>query len=205
VESTLKCEHILQKIKETNIRRFGTEHPSQNEDIKKKTRETNQQNYGFDYPTQHPEFKKKSMETSRRKYGVDYPCQHPTFAEKISKTAYRSKDFVFPSGRVERIQGYEHLALNELLFKYNIREEDIVTNRGQVPRVSYQGVDGKQHYYFVDIFIPSQKRCIEVKSTWTAEKKKDCIFLKQDALKEAGYSCEIWVYDDKANKVACHI
>ena len=40
-------------------------------------------------------------------------------------------------------------------------------------------------------------------STWTA-KKKDCIFLKQRAVKDAGYKCEIWVYNTKGEKVECY-
>lgn len=56
----------------------------------------------------------------------------------------------------------------------------------------------------VDIFIPMQNRCIEVKSTWTAEKGKDCIFLKQEAAKKLGYTYEIWVYDQKGNKIELH-
>jgi hypothetical protein len=43
--------------------------------------------------------------------------------------------------------------------------------------------------------------CIEVKSTWTFEKQKDIIFLKQNAAKQLGYLYEIWVYDNKGNKV----
>ena len=46
-----------------------------------------------------------------------------------------------------------------------------------------------------------QNRCIEVKSTWTAKKKKDTILLKQKAAKELGYDYEIWIYDRKANRV----
>jgi len=59
----------------------------------------------------------------------------------------------------------------------------------------------KKHRHYVDIFIPSQNKCIEVKSTWTAEKKKDNIYLKQQAAKELGYKYEIWVYNRKFEKV----
>ena len=38
----------------------------------------------------------------------------------------------------------------------------------------------------------------------TREKKKDNIFLKQNAGKELGYQYEIWVYDGKGKKVECH-
>ena len=57
----------------------------------------------------------------------------------------------------------------------------------------------------MDIFIPSENKCIEVKSTWTAKKKKDNIFLKQNAGKELGYKYEIWVYDCKGNKVETYV
>lgn len=56
-----------------------------------------------------------------------------------------------------------------------------------------------------EIFIRSKQICIEVKSTWTAEKGKDNIFLKQNAGKGLGYKYEIWVYDGKGNKVECHV
>ena len=59
----------------------------------------------------------------------------------------------------------------------------------------------KKHKHYVDIFIKSQNRCIEVKSKWTAEKNKHTVFLKQNAAKEAGYLYEIWVYDSKGNKI----
>jgi UDP-N-acetylglucosamine 1-carboxyvinyltransferase len=52
-----------------------------------------------------------------------------------------------------------------------------------------------------DIFIPSQNRCVEVKSTWTMKKKKDNIFLKQNAAKMLGYNYEIWVYNGKGQIV----
>jgi hypothetical protein len=44
----------------------------------------------------------------------------------------------------------------------------------------------------------------EVKSTWIFEQKIDTIFLKQEACKLCGYQCEIWVYDEKGEKVECH-
>ena len=58
---------------------------------------------------------------------------------------------------------------------------------------------------YVDIYIPSQNRCIEVKSTWTAKKNVHNIFLKQYAAKQLGYNYEIWVYDGKGNKIETHL
>ena len=43
-----------------------------------------------------------------------------------------------------------------------------------------------------------------VKSTWTAEKNKHNIFLKQKAAKDLGYKYEIWVYNNKKYKINCY-
>ena len=122
-------------------------------------------------------------------------------SEKASKNAYKGYDYIFPSGRTERMQGFENYMLNDLLFKENISENDIIVKRSGVPIIWYLDANGKKHRYFVDCFIKSQNRCIEVKSTWTAEKKQDIIYLKQQALKDAGYLCEIWIYDSKGEIV----
>jgi hypothetical protein len=129
--------------------------------------------------------------------------QDPSISEKQNKNAYKSKDYVYPSGRIDKIQGYEHFALNDLL-KEGILEDDIITSRKLVPEIWYNDKNEKKHRYFVDIFIKSQNRCIEVKSIWSLDKDKDCIFLKQQAMKDNGYDCEIWIYNSKGEKVECH-
>jgi hypothetical protein len=85
--------------------------------------------------------------------------------------------------------------------KYIEVKNDIVVGAKNVPTIWYDDDDGKKHRHYVDIFIPPQNRCIEVKSNWTAEKKKDNIFLKQNAAKNLGYKYEIWVYDSKGVRV----
>lgn len=135
------------------------------------------------------------------KYGAENPQQNAEVSEKASKNAYKAYDYIFPSGRIERIQGYEKFMLNDLLQKEGILEDDIVVKRTEVPCVFYEDVNGKKRKYFVDCFIKSQNCCIETKSPWTAAVKKDCIYLKQNALKDAGYKCEIWIYNGKGELV----
>ena len=59
--------------------------------------------------------------------------------------------------------------------------------------------DNKKSRHYVDIFIPSQNFCIEVKSTWTFSRKNEDILAKQKAGKELGYKYEIWIFDSKGN------
>jgi hypothetical protein len=147
----------------------------------------------------------RSKETCLKKYGVEHSSQNQEIMEKASKKSYQKKAYIFPSTRLEYIQGYEKYALDELLHNENIEEDKINIGCKNVPTIWYEDEIGKKHRHYVDIFIPSQNRCIEVKSTWTAIKKKDNIFLKQKAGKELGYQYEIWIYDGKGKLVERHV
>ena len=59
----------------------------------------------------------------------------------------------------------------------------------------------KTHRHYVDIYIPKLNLCIEIKSEWTLQSKKDNILIKQAAAKEAGYNYEIWVYNKDGEKI----
>jgi hypothetical protein len=199
--TNLKCPLTKEKIKKTNLIKYGFEHNSQNEEIKNKKIYTCIQNFGVNFPTQSEIIKQKSKQTCLKNYGAEHPSQNAEYAEKHSKTSYNKKEYTFPSGNKISYQGFENYALDFLLNNENINESDIITGCKNVPTIWYNDETDKKHRHYVDIFIPSQNKCIEVKSTWTAEKKKDCIFLKQNAAKELGYNYEIWVYDGKGNIV----
>ena len=201
--SNLQLEETKQKIKETNLKKYGVEHNSNSEEVRNKRKITCLEKYGKEYYSQTPEFKQKLIQTSLKNWGTEFPNQNPDLLEKNSINSYSRKDFIFPSGNCIKIQGYEHYGLNELLKTFE--ETDIVTGATNVPTIWYMGIDGKKHRHYVDIFIPTENLCIEVKSIWTAKKKQDNIFLKQNAAKELGYKYEIWIYNQKGICVEKHI
>jgi hypothetical protein len=200
VEYLQQSKEIREKGKKTCLINYGVEHPHQCKEIKEKIRKTNLEKYGVENYSQTNEFKEKCKKTSIEKYGVEHPHQCEEIMEKVSKNAYKIKVFKFKSGNEIKCQGYEPFALQELI-ENNIDETDIVTGCKNVPSIWYNDESGKKHRHYVDIYIPNQNKCIEVKSTWTFKKKEDNIFLKQKAAKELGYNYEIWVYDNKGNKV----
>jgi len=204
VEHILQNEQYKEKYKKIIMEKYGVKYISQNEDIKKKKIETSLKRYGVEYPIQNEYVKKKRIETSLKKYGVEYPIQHPEVLDKNIKSCYKTKQYIFSSGRIEYIQGYEHFALDELINNEYINENDIIIGAKNVPSIWYFDNNGKNHRHFVDIFIPTQNRCIEVKSIWTAEKNKHNIYLKQQAAKDLGYKYEIWVYNEKKEKISCY-
>ena len=200
VENFAQSQIIKDKKIKTCLEKYGVKYSFQSEEIKDKCKLTCLEKYGFENARQSEEIKDKCKLTCLEKYGVEHPQQNPEVAERSSKKSYNPKIFLFPSGNEIKCQGYEPFALKELI-ENNINENEIKTGAKNVPTIWYDDLNGKKHRHYVDIFIPSQNKCIEVKSTWTAEKKKDCIFLKQNAAKELGYEYEIWVYDNNGSKV----
>lgn len=197
VEYPQQCKEIRDKSKQTCLNKYGVEHPMQFKEFQDKMKENIQIKYGVEHYSQTDEFKEKCKNTSLKRYGVEHPMQDEKFMEKMSKSAYNIKTFTFPSGNQIKCQGYEPFALNELV---KLEEEsNILTGCKNVPTIWYNDEEGKKHRHYVDIFIPSKNKCIEVKSTWTAQKKN--ILLKQKVAKELGYEYEIWIYDNKGNKV----
>jgi hypothetical protein len=201
VENANQSEEIREKIRQTNLEIYGVEYGLQNVNVKEKRKLTNLEKYGVENPLQNEEIKKKIREQNLEKYGVEYPSQNKSIFEKMNKNSYYIKDYLLPSGKLIKIQGFEHYALDELLKCESICESDIITGCKNVPVIWYNDANDKKHRHYVDIYIPLQNKCIEVKSTWTFKTQKETIFLKQNAAKELGYLYEIWVYDNKGNKV----
>jgi hypothetical protein len=201
VEYPSQSELVKAKIRETNLENYGVNYGFQNENVKEKIKNTNLEKYGVEYANQSEVVKEKSKQTNMVKYGVEYSMQRPEIMEKQIKQSYYLKEYTLPSGKIIQIQGYEHFALDELTQKENIDEEDIITGCKNVPTIWYNDSNNKKRRHFVDIFIPSKNKCIEVKSLWTLKKQKEVIFLKQTAAKELVYLYEIWVYDKEGNKV----
>jgi hypothetical protein len=200
VEYAGQSEEIKEKIKETNLAKYGCEYGLQNENIKEKRKLTNLRKYGVENQLQRTEIKEQLKQTCLKKYGVEHASQCPEIMEKNVKMSYYLKDYLFPSGNKIKIQGYENYAIDELI-KNDINEEDIVTGCKNVPEIWYNDINGKRRRHYVDIFIPSQNKCIEIKSTWTFKKQQDIVFLKKQAAQDVNYLYEIWVYDNKGIKV----
>lgn len=133
----------------------------------------------------------KNKETCIKKYGVSHTSQVPAIADKILKNCYKSKEYKLPSGKIIKLQGYEPQALNILLETFN--EDDILTDRKDMPEIWYYTDDGKKHRYYPDMYIQKENLIIEVKSNWTYKKYLDINLLKEKACLDAGYNFKFMI------------
>jgi hypothetical protein len=203
-KNVFQNKDIINKIKLTSMKKIGVQHNMQLDSNKEIFKNTCLKKYGVENPSQIQDVKNKKKETCLKNWGVEYPTQNSEIMEKNIKQNYKKKEYIFPSNKIIDIQGYENFALDELIINEKIDESDIITGCKNVPVIWYNDETGKKHRHYVDIFIPSQNRCIEVKSTWTYTKQIDIVLLKQSAAKELDYKYEIWVYNSKKEKVNCY-
>lgn len=74
------------KIKSTNIEKYGVEVPAQNKNIRKKMEQTNIERYGVPHAYQNENIKTKGIKTVQEKYGVDNVFQLEEVKKKSKKT-----------------------------------------------------------------------------------------------------------------------
>jgi len=118
--------------------------------------------------------------------------QIPEYVEKVMNSSSQFKDFVMPSGKMVKLQGYEPKVLTELLKTYP--EEDILT-QNEIIRylgpILYIGIDGKEHSYRPDFYIKSENKIVEVKGKrWYIMHEETCK-LKEKACLKMGLNYEI--------------
>lgn len=155
-------------------------------ELRSKGQETCREKYGD--PNYHN--KEKYKKTCLKRYGVEHPNQCEAI---FQKRKIRWKDYTLPSRNVVKIQGYEDRFLDEY-FANGGKEEDIIFQRKEMPKIWYLGEDGKKHRYFPDFFIPKDNLIIEVKSTWTIGTKPEKNLLKEKACKDLGYKFQFAIY-----------
>lgn len=194
VEYVLQSKYIREQIKETNLLKYGVENPQQNKEIKEKTCNTNLIKFNCKSPLGDSIIQEKSIQTNLERYGVPHHSQNSEVAETMLKNAYNKKQYILPSGKIIFIQGYENFMLDYLLQSEKIMETDIFTKRNDVPVIWYIDKTGKKRRHYVDFYIKSQNRCIEVKSTFTNQEKNN-VLEKQQFAKDLGLKYEIWIFN----------
>lgn len=138
------------------------------------------------------EIKNKKENTLLIKTGFKYPMQYGLSKKKQKISAFSSKKFIFPSGKVVYVQGFEGKVITELL-KAGIKESELIVEDDEMPVIFYK-IDDTYHRYYPDIYIPRYNLILEIKSNYTfngyesGNTGKYINFLKRDACIKLGYN-----------------
>lgn len=119
-------------------------------------------------------------------------CSKCALDPQLNHKGFKRKEYIFPNGRKELVQGYEPWTLDYLLNTTII--EDIIVSGKDKPIISYN-YEGKLRNYFPDCFILSSNTIVETKSTWTMKKQMEQNFSKISGSLESGYNIRFLVWD----------
>ena len=167
----MHIRHILQKIKNTNLKKFGVEFPLQqlkkeNSEIYQKISQTCINKFDVDSPLKNKEVREKIKQTNIQKYGVDNPLKNKEIREKIKQTniqkygvdnPLKNKEIWKKSQDNRQISSKSKLEnnfLNYLKLKYE--SDDIITQ-----------YKSKEYPYYCDFYIKSINLYIEIQGHWT--------------------------------------
>jgi hypothetical protein len=187
---------MIEKGKATCMKKYGVDNAGRDPEIIDKIKNTFTEKYGM-HPKKTQEVQDKWKATCLKVYG-GHPNQNKEVQAKSEASSYKFRDYMMPSGNIVKVQGYEHIALDELVQLYE--EEDILVGRSNIPTIDYY-INDTKHVYFPDFLIKSENKVIEIKSEWTIQLKRGNVEEKALATIKEGYKYEIWVYNDRKVKV----
>jgi len=128
-----KCSHI--KNKQTNLEKYGVEHPMQNKEIQKKVKQTNLEKYDVENIFQNEKIKEKSRNTSLEKYGAEYHLQNKKQLEKQEKTNLEKYGVKRPAQNIE-ISNKISKTTFSLYHKYSN-----IINKNQIENKKYNNLE----------------------------------------------------------------
>ena len=210
--------------KRTNREKYGVDYTTQSARMMGKSKLTKKERYGYEYysnPKQTSDtwqtktsselnvIADKKRKTCIEKYGVESPFFLPDVRKKSATANSIGREFTMPSGRIIRVRGHEDIAISQLLKVFT--EEDLIVDdmlyAYAIPIFQYVNVNQHSMKYYPDIYIPKENKIIEVKGMWwwngngiaKYESRLKNNLKKRDAVLEAGYQYEVWLFEDKNN------
>lgn len=96
----LSIKSTREKIKKTNIKKYGKEFISQVDEFKEKAKKTKLEKYGVEHYSQTEECKNRIKSTSLIKYGVDHHTKRVSYKKEIRESLKKNKTFKLYDGKL---------------------------------------------------------------------------------------------------------
>ena len=157
---------IYQKISQTCINKFGVDSPLKNKEVREKIKQTNIQKYGVDYLFKSNIIKEKIKQTNIQKYGVDNPLKNKDIREKIKQTNIQK-------------YGVDNPLKNKEIWKKS-QDNRQISSKSKLEnnflnylKLKYESDDiitqykSKEYPYYCDFYIKSINLYIEIQGHWT--------------------------------------
>lgn len=208
-----KLPIIVEKRRETMLRRYGVENPFQNEEIKQKIKETNLKKYGVENPNQLKSFKQESIKKQKKTLAKKY--NHDERITLLKETFQKLGRKLNPK---EMIALWGCTQANAYIFMHNNHLEEYIELKTSNLELDIEnflkahGINFKKHCRNIiapqelDFYIPEYNVAIEANDLWTHNstrntyggkaKDKKYHFKKSQECEEKGIRLiHIWDYE----------
>jgi hypothetical protein len=215
-----KCNNV--KVRETNLKRYGSPCALQNKEVKIKSKKTLLNKYGVDNISKSPDVKNNRSDIMKspiyqenlkkgviKKYGVDNVSKLEFIKNKKIQTTLSNYGVENPSQSYEIFEksqksgkkiklhncGLMYRGTYEKDFLDYCYNNGIIVEKGPTIKFYY---NRKKRYYHSDFIIPSLNLICEIKSSYYYELFKDINDAKKKGSEESGYSF-IFIKDKQYN------
>lgn len=219
VTNAMQSAAVNAKREQTMTDRYGAANTASSPVLRAKMRATLQENHGVSEtwlipevveagsawkkdPKRIKQMTERYKATCQERYGVDHAFHLADVVERQQRTAFKLKALRL-KGKTFEYQGYEDVAIKHLINNLGCKPFEVLTGKGEVPRVAWVDSKGVTRMYFPDIYakVRGEWFVVEVKSTYTAGLlKRNAMFYtlrrKLRAVEEAGYNVRLIVVDD---------
>lgn len=188
---SIKCSTNSQSVKSkkisTNLKRYGVDNPSKNNDIKEKVKKTNNDKFGTDYPLQNKNVLDKNKEFFFKKYGVDNPIKVKEIKKKATQTLIKNYGVSVPI----KSELIKERIISTNIEKYGV--DNVLKNKDIIEKVKKTNLE---KYGFI---YPMMNDFIKEKSIKSQIDKYGDLYIRTNEYKSTIKSNQLKKWSDKIN------
>lgn len=154
----LKSESVQNKFKNTCLKKYGVQNPSQLEEIKEKKRNTCLKNFGETHHNKTKAGQEQRKRTNIKKYGVEHPFKNEEIKDKIKSTNLEKYDKEYYTQTDEYKKKYHKTCLEKYGVDHTLKSKVI---RNKIENTCLEKYNSKSPLGSKDIQAKSYKTCLE--------------------------------------------
>lgn len=149
VENPSQSNSIKEKKARTCLKHYGVENPSQSKKIIEKKKQTCLSNFGVEYPAQSDEIMKKQKQTLLNNYGVEFSLQSAEIMKKQKQTNLKRYGIENPSN----LKKFKEKAKQTNLERYGVENPlqlNEIKNKAKKTILEKYGVENLNHLHITN-------------------------------------------------------
>ena len=166
-------KEVQEKVKQTNLERYGCEHPLQNKEVQEKTKQTCLKKYNCENVFQNKNIQNKIKQTNLKKYNCENPAQSEKIKNKVKQTCLERFGCEYASQNKEVQEKYKQTCLERFGCENVLQNKEVQEKAKQTNLERY----GCEH--------PTQSKEVQEKVKQTCLERYKCEYpLQSEKVKQ---------------------